>query len=106
MRQGQYRGDNQDLRISSHFPRTIFGDGIFLWIARSTWHRSRSTGSVSRRTGAAGLKTIHDLKRPLAFRIPRQIYGQVLKSFFEKGIIGRSRKRHADLRLTPHIRTL
>jgi len=39
--------------------------------------------------GAAGLKTIHDLERPLAFRIPRQIYGQVLKSFFEKGIIGR-----------------
>jgi hypothetical protein len=80
--------------------------GIFLQTARNTWRRSRSTGSVSRWTGAAGLETIHNLERPLAFRIPRQIYSQVLISFFEDGIIGCSRKRHADLRLTPHIRTL
>jgi hypothetical protein len=53
----------------------------------------------------AGLK-IRKLEGPLAFCIPSQIYCQVLISFFEKGIIGCSRKRHTDLRLTPYIRTL
>jgi hypothetical protein len=42
----------------------------------------------------------------LATGIPSKVYRQILVSFFKNGIVGCSRKRHADLGLMPQIRTL